>query len=130
MGTRGCVNGTSENDCVRLSGRGLKKSSLTDKMILEALKDKQQQKTDGRDRKLADSNLQDVATAGGISRKFDRGFVPNKIEYGTDGKDTSDTATFTVDETSGGLTAVFLKDEFYLRCVLKIRVFYCMHGCI
>lgn len=117
MGIRGCVNGTSGSKCIRLSGRGLRKSSLTDTMLEEALSDETQETASGRERKLTDSTSKAKAAVGGISRKFDRGFVPNKIEYGTDGDGTSDTATFSVDASSGGLTAVFLKDEFYLRYV-------------
>ena len=148
VGIRGCVNGTSGTNCIRLSGRGVQKSKLPEALIeaADGLQDKQSggginSNLDidlGRGRKLADLKLNNVVRrTGGISRKFDRGFVPNKIRYFTDEETESDSAMFTVDESSGGLTAVFLKDEFYLRCVclfvhlrgLCTRLRYCLSVC-
>ena len=115
---RGCVNGTSGSGCIRLSGRGVQKSMLPAALIEAADGLQAKQNVDvGRARELSDLELHEGTLTGGISRKFSRGFVPNKIRYATDQAVGSDTAHFTVDEASGGLTAVFLKNEFYLRCV-------------
>lgn len=123
IGFRGCVNGTSGSDCIRLSGRGVQKSKLSDAVLEAAAGLQEKAQVDlGRERQLSELNL--APLTGGISRKFDRGFVPNKIRYFTDNSGASDSATFTVDESSGGLTAVFLKDEFYLRYV-HVRMFLC-----
>lgn len=92
----------------------MQKSKLSDSVLAAAAGLEEKAKVD-LERQLSELNF--APLTGGISRKFDRGFVPNKIRYFTDNAGASDSASFTVDDSSGGLTAVFLKDEFYLRYV-------------